>query len=83
MKQHGFHQMRHAFGFLKELISFSIAKLERNIELCRDIGQGQTPAYEVEPYDPEGLDAIMRNGSSANYMRDDHTVKNTGQAFLN
>jgi len=82
MKQHGFHQMRHAFGFLKELISFSIAKLERHIELCRDTGQDQTPECEIAPYDPEGLDAIKRNGSSANYMRDDHTVKNTGQAFL-
>jgi len=82
MKKHGFHQMRHAFGFLKELISFSIAKLERHIELCRDTGQDLTPECELEPYDPEGLDAIKRNGSSANYMRDDHTVKNMGQAFL-
>lgn len=83
MKTYGFHQMRHAFGFLKELISFSIAKLERHIELCRSTGQDQTPEYAIEPYDPEGLDAIMRNGSRANYMRDNHTVKNTGRAFLN
>ena len=82
MKKHGFHQMRHAFGFLRELISFSIAKLEKHIELCRKTGPDQAPESEMEPYDPEGLDAIIRNGSKANYMRDDHTVKNMGKTFL-
>lgn len=82
MKKYGFHQMRHSFGFLKELVSFSIAKLERHIELCRETGPEQAPAYHLEAYDPEGLEVIKRNGSSANYMRDDHTLKNTGKAFL-
>ena len=82
MKRYGFHQMRHAFGFLKELISFSMAKLERHIQLCRETGPDQAPPLVIEPYDPEGLDAIRRNGSIANYMRDDHTVKHTGKAFL-
>jgi trimethylamine:corrinoid methyltransferase-like protein len=83
MKKYGFHQMRHAFGFLRELISFSIAKLERHIELCRENGPDQAPDYDLVPYDPEGLEAIKRNGSQANYMRDDHTLKNTGKVFLN
>jgi trimethylamine:corrinoid methyltransferase-like protein len=83
LKKHGFHQMRHAFGFLRELISFSIAKLERHIALCRDTGPEQAPALELEPYDPEALEAIFRNGSRANYMRDPHTLKNTGKCFLN
>lgn len=82
MKKYGFHQMRHAFGFLKELISFSIAKLERHIELCRATGPEQAPSYPLEPYDPEGVAVIKRNGSNANYMRDDHTLKHTGRAFL-
>jgi len=82
MKKHGFHQMRHSFGFLKELISFSIAKLERHIELCRETSPDQSPSFEIDPYDPEGFEAIMRNGSQANYMRDDHTLKNTGKCFL-
>lgn len=82
MKKYGFHQMRHSFGFLKELISFSMAKLERHIVLCRQTGPDQAPEYKLEPYDPEGLAAIMRNGSQPNYMRDDHTLKNTGKAFL-
>jgi trimethylamine:corrinoid methyltransferase-like protein len=81
MKKYGFHQMRHAFGFLKELISFSVAKLERHIVLCRETGPDQAPDYDFEPYDPEGFEAIKRNGSQANYMRDDHTLKNTGQCF--
>ncbi len=82
MKKHGFHQMRHAFGFLKELISFSITKLERHIQLCIETSPEQAPSYDIEPYDTEGFEVIMRNGSTANYMRDDHTLKNTGKAFL-
>ncbi len=81
MKKYGFHQMRHAFGFLKELISFSIAKLERHIALCRETGPDQAPEYDMEPYDPEAFDAIRRNSSQANYMQDDHTLKNTGKSF--
>jgi len=83
LKKHGFHQMRHAFGFLKELIAFSIAKLERHIELCRDTGPEKAPPLDLEPYDPEGFEVIRRNGSQANYMRDDHTLKHTGKSFLN
>jgi len=82
MKKYGFHQMRHSFGFLKELISFSIAKLERHVVVCRETTAKQTPEYELEPYDSEGLECIFRNGSQANYMRDDHTLRNTGKAFL-
>lgn len=82
MKKYGFHQMRHSFGFLKELISFSIDKLERHIELCRETGPDQAPDYEMDAYDPEGFEVIARNGSQANYMRDDHTLKNTGKCFL-
>ncbi|MCK4728539.1 MAG: trimethylamine methyltransferase family protein, partial [Desulfobacterales bacterium] len=81
MKKYGFHQMRHAFGFLKELISFSIAKLERHIALCRETGPDQAPEYDMEPYDPEAFDAIRRNSSQANYMQDNHTLKNTGKSF--
>ena len=82
MKKYGFHQMRHSFGFLKELVSFSIAKLERHIDLCRDTTPDQAPEYEVEDFDLEGIEVIMRNGSQANYMRDNHTVRNTGKVFL-
>ncbi len=83
MKQQGFHQMRHSFGFLKELIAFSIAKLERHIELCKETDPDQAPVFQFDPYDPEGFGVIQRNSSQANYMRDDHTLKNTGKCFLN
>ncbi|MFC1533518.1 trimethylamine methyltransferase family protein [Thermodesulfobacteriota bacterium] len=82
MKKYGFHQMRHSFGFLKELISFSIAKLERHIELCRETGPDQLDGIEIDPYDDGGLEVIMQNGSQANYMRDDHTLRNTGKCFV-
>ena len=82
MKKYGFHQMRHAFGFLKELLSFSLSKLERHIELCRETGPEQCPSFDIDPYDPEGFEVIRRNGSQPNYMRDDHTLKNVGRVFL-
>ncbi|MFP4085319.1 MAG: trimethylamine methyltransferase family protein [Desulfobacteraceae bacterium] len=82
MKKYGFHQMRHSFGFLKELISFSIGKLKRHIQLCEKTTADQAPDFELDPYDPEGFEVIARNSSQANYMRDDHTLKNTGKCFL-
>ncbi len=82
MKKYGFHHMRHCFGFLRELISFSIAKLERHIQLCRETSPSQAPDIAIEPYDPEGFDCIARNSSNPNYMRDDHTLRNTGKAFI-
>ncbi|MBU1742291.1 MAG: trimethylamine methyltransferase family protein, partial [Proteobacteria bacterium] len=82
MKKYGFHQMRHAFGFLRELVSFSITKLERHIELCQETTPAQAPDYQFEAYDPEGFEAIARNGSQAGYMSDAHTLKNTGKVFL-
>lgn len=82
MKKYGFHQMRHAFGFLKELVSFSIAKLERHAALCVATGPDQAPTINIDPFDPEGFDTILRNSSTPNYMKDDHTLKNTGRVFL-
>lgn len=63
-------------------MSFSITKLERHIELCEQNGPDQAPDIKPEPYDSDRFDAIMRNGSRPNYMRDDHTLKNTGKAFV-
>lgn len=82
LKKYGFHQMRHAFGFLKELISFSIDKLERHAALCRDATPDDAPDYILEAFDEEGFEVIKRNSSTANYMRDDHTLKNTGKSFI-
>ena len=82
LKNHGFHQMRHAFGFLKELVSFSIAKLERHAALCEQTDPSSAPEVRVDPYDEEGFEVIQKNGSNPNYMKDDHTLKNTGRVFL-
>ncbi len=80
-QKYGFHQMRHSFGFLRELVSFSIAKLERHLELCAETTPDKAPDYQFEAFDPEGFEAIARNGSRAGYMSDAHTVKNTGRVF--
>ena len=81
LKTYGFHQMRHAFGFLKDLVSFSIGKLLHHIELCTASQPGQFPAPVVEPFDDHGLAAIQRNAGRPNYMRDDHTLNRMGQSF--
>jgi trimethylamine:corrinoid methyltransferase-like protein len=83
LKKYGFHHMRHCFGFLKELVSFSIEKLNRHVELCRTTTPDQAPAVSIDPYDPEGFAAIARNGSRPGYMQDEHTLKQTGKCFVN
>ena len=81
LKTYGFHQMRHAFGFLKDLVSFSIGKLMHHIELCAASRPGQCPEPLVEPFDDHGLAAIQRNASRPNYMRDDHTLNRMERSF--
>jgi trimethylamine:corrinoid methyltransferase-like protein len=81
LKTYGFHQMRHAFGFLKDLVSFSIGKLLHHIELCADSRPGQFREPVLEPYDDQGLAAIQRNAGRPNYMRDDHTLNRMNRSF--
>jgi trimethylamine:corrinoid methyltransferase-like protein len=81
LKTYGFHQMRHAFGFLKDLVSFSIGKLLHHVELCAATQPNQSPDPVVEAYDDQGLAAIQRNASRPNYMRDDHTLSRMDRSF--
>lgn len=81
LKAHGFHQMRHAFGFLKDLVAFSIGKLLHHIELCAATAPQPLAASVLEPYDEGGLEAIRRNGCHPNYMRDDHTLSRMNRSF--
>ncbi len=81
LKTYGFHQMRHAFGFLKDLVSFSIGKLLHHIELCADTQPAQFLNPVVESFDDQGLAAIQRNASNPNYMRDDHTLNQMDRSF--
>ena len=73
--------MRHAFGFLKDLVSFSIGKLLHHIELCAASSPGRCPEPVVEAFDEQGLAAIQRNASRPNYMRDDHTLNRMNRSF--
>ncbi len=81
LKTYGFHQMRHAFGFLKDLVSFSIGKLLHHVELCVDTQPAQFLNPVVESFDDQGLAAIQRNASNPNYMRDDHTLNQMDRSF--
>ena len=81
LKTYGFHQMRHAFGFLKDLVSFSIGKLRHHIELCAAAKPARFLNPLVESFDDQGLAAIQRNASNPNYMRDDHTLSRMARSF--
>jgi trimethylamine--corrinoid protein Co-methyltransferase len=81
MKKYGFHMMRHAFGFLKDLVAFSIAKLETHIDVCNATDPIQAPEVVIPTIDLEAFDAIARNGSTPTYMQDAHTLKNLGRSF--
>jgi trimethylamine:corrinoid methyltransferase-like protein len=81
LKTYGFHQMRHAFGFLKDLVSFSMGKLLHHIDVCAATRPGLSAAPVVEPFDEQGLAVIQRNASSPNYMRDDHTLSRVDRSF--
>ena len=80
-RQYGFHQLRHAFGMLRGLLSFSIAKLERHLEICQTTTAAQAPEVPVEAYDPEGAEVIIRNIGAGTFMNDDHTLKHVGRSF--
>jgi trimethylamine:corrinoid methyltransferase-like protein len=81
LKKHGFHQIRHSFGFLKDLVAFSEAKLLRHIEILRSASADDAPTCWPDDFDPHGFEAIARNGSIPGYMNDDHTLRNMSVQF--
>jgi len=81
-KKYGCHMVRHAFGFTKELIAFSFAKAERTLAVFDQTTAADAPAVSMPRYDEEGVEVIARNASNANYMQDEHTLRNTGVEFV-
>lgn len=80
-RRYGCHMIRHAFGFTKDLTALSFAKLERALEAFDETSADDAPDIRWPDYDPEAFDAIARNSSRANFMQDDHTLRNVGRAF--
>lgn len=80
--KYGFHMMRHSFSFLRYLIDFSIAKLEKAIEDAESVTPEDAPEVEVPPYDERGMESIKRIGLGM-YMEDPLTTANLGKIFVN
>ena len=78
--KYGFHMLRHPFAFLRYLVDFSIAKLERAIEVAEDVKPEDAPEIEMPVYDPRGMESVQRIGLGM-YLSDSLTTANLGKIF--
>lgn len=81
-KKYGFHMIRHPFSFLRYLIDFSFAKLEKAMRIAEEVTAEDAPEVEMPPYDERGMESIRRNGLGM-YMEDPLTTANLGKIFVN
>jgi trimethylamine:corrinoid methyltransferase-like protein len=80
-KKFGFHMIRHAFGFLRHLVDFSIEKLERAIHIAEAVTPREAPDFDMPVYDERGMASIRRKGLGM-YMDDPLTTANIGKVFV-
>jgi hypothetical protein len=80
-KKYGFHMIRHPFAFLRYLIDFSIAKLEKCILIAEEVTPEDAPKVEMPVYDERGMESIKRTGLGM-YMDDALTTANLGRIFV-
>jgi hypothetical protein len=73
--------MRHSFAFLRYLIDFSIAKLEKAIEDAKSVTPDDAPEVETPAYDERGMESVKRIGLGM-YMEDSLTTANLGKIFV-
>jgi trimethylamine--corrinoid protein Co-methyltransferase len=80
-KKYGFHMMRHCFGFLRGMVDFSIAKLEKVIKITEKVTAEDAPEIQIPDYDDQVLEAIQRSGMGM-YRDDPMTTANIGRIFV-
>jgi trimethylamine--corrinoid protein Co-methyltransferase len=80
--KYGFHMIRHPFAFLRYLIDFSFAKLEKAIRIAEEVTPEDAPDVEKAFYDERGMESIQRIGLGS-YMEDPLTTANLGKIFFN
>ncbi len=80
-KKYGFHMIRHPFAFLRYLIDFSFAKLERAIQIAAEVTPEEAPEVKMPAYDPRGMESIQRIGTGM-YMDDPLTTANFDKIFV-
>ncbi len=79
--KYGFHMIRHPFAFLRYLIDFSFAKLEKAIRIAEEVTPEDAPEVEMPVYDERGMESIKRTGLGM-YMEDPLTTANLGKIFV-
>lgn len=79
--KYGVHMIRHPFAFLRYLIDFSFAKLEKAIEIAGAVTPEDAPEMEMPVYDERGMESVQRTGLGM-YMEDPLTTANLGKYFV-
>jgi trimethylamine:corrinoid methyltransferase-like protein len=79
--KYGVHMIRHPFAFLRYLIDFSFAKLEKAIEIAGAVTPEDAPEMEMPVYDERGMESVQRTGLGM-YMDDPLTTANLGKYFV-
>jgi hypothetical protein len=79
--KYGVHMIRHPFAFLRYLIDFSFAKLEKAIAIAEGVTPEDAPEVEIPGYDERGMESVKRNGLGM-YMEDPLTTANLGRIFV-
>lgn len=79
--KYGVHMIRHPFAFLRYLIDFSFAKLEKAVRIAEDVTPADAPEVEMPVYDERGMEAVRRRGLGM-YMDDELTTANLGKIFV-
>lgn len=79
--KYGVHMIRHPFAFLRYLIDFSIAKLEKTIRIAEEVSPDDAPEVEMPVYDERGIESIRTIGLGM-YMEDPLTTANLGKIFV-
>jgi trimethylamine:corrinoid methyltransferase-like protein len=80
-KKYGFHMIRHPFAFLRYLIDFSFAKLEKAIEISEEVTPEEAPEVAMPAYDERGMESLQNIGLGM-YMEDPLTTANLGKIFV-
>ena len=79
--KYGVHMIRHPFAFLRYLVDFSIAKLEKAIEIAGEVTPEDAPDVVMPVYDERGMKSIENIGLGM-YLNDPLTTANIGKVFV-
>ncbi|MGD9124319.1 MAG: trimethylamine methyltransferase family protein [Desulfarculaceae bacterium] len=79
--KYGFHMIRHPFAFLRLLVDFSLAKLEKAIKIAAEVTPEDAPEVEMPTYDERGLESIQKIGLGM-YLNDPLTTANIDKVFV-